>query len=155
MPNLNINQFAQVAVRGQQDLSISKGNGILSVAVSPNQATALKAGDFVRIDATVTTKGAFPFIIAADDDDVGLIGCIIHDVKKDSYSAGDVLQMSIPFGGPVIYLTAGATIAPGAAVEDHEDSTVVTLASNKLRGYALDPGVAAALVRVLTYSAIS
>jgi hypothetical protein len=154
MPNLNTNQFAQVPVRGEQDLQISR-SGILSVIVSPNQATALKAGDFVIIDGTVTTQGDMPFIKKADDDDVGLIMCIPHDVKKDSYSAGDSLQVALPFGGPVIFLVAGATIAPGAAVEDNESGKVVTLASNKLRGYALDPGVTDQLCRILLYSGLS
>lgn len=154
MTNLNTNQFAQVPVRGEQDLGISR-NGILSVIVSVNQATALKAGDFVIIDAAVTTQGDIPFVKKADDDDVGLIMCIPHDVKKDSYSAGDSLQVALPFGGPVIFMTAGATIAPGAAVEDHEDGTVVTLASNKLRGFALDPGVTGALLRVLLMTSLT
>lgn len=155
MANLNANQFQQVPIRGEQDLSISKGNGILSVIVSPNQATALKAGDFVIIDATVTTKGNFPFVIDSAQSDVGLVMTVVHDVKKDSYDAGDVMQVSIPFGGPVIFMTAGATIAPGAKVEDANDSTVVTLSGNKLRGFALDPGVAASLLRVLTYCGLS
>jgi hypothetical protein len=154
MANLNINQFQQVPVRGEQDLQISR-TGILTGIVSPNQATALKAGDFVIIDATVTAQGNIPFFKKADDDDVGLVCAIIHDVKKDSYAAGDALQVALPFGGPVIFMTAGATIAPGAAVEDNESGKVVTLASNKLRGYALDPGVTDQLCRILLYSGLS
>ncbi len=80
---------------------------------------------------------------------------IIHDVKKDSYNAGDVLQVAPLIGGPVVFLTAAATIAPGAAVEDSGSNTVQTLSSNKLRGYALDPGVTGQLLRILTWSALS
>ncbi len=154
MANLNINQFAQVPIRGQQDLQISQ-TGSLSCIVSPNQATALKAGDYVKIDANVTTAGNFPNVIAAANSVVGLVFVVIHSVQHDSYVAGDVIQCAPLINGPVLFLTAAATIAPGAAVEDSGSSTVQTLSGGKLRGYALDPGVTAQLVRVLGYSALS
>lgn len=154
MANLNINQFQQVPIRGEQDLQISR-SGVLSAIVSPNQATALKAGDFVKIDAAVITAGNFPNIVAAASSAVGLVFVIIHDVKKDSYVAGDVLQVAPLIGGPVVFLTAAATIAPGAAVEDSGSSTVQTLSGGKLRGYALDPGVTGQLLRVVTWASLS
>lgn len=154
MANLNINQFQMVAIRGQQDLQIAQ-TGSLSCIVSPNQATPLKAGDYVKIDATVTTAGNFPNVVAAADTVVGLVFVVIHSVQHDSYSAGDVIQCAPLINGPVVFETAAATIAPGAAVEDTGSSTVQTQASNKLRGYALDPGVTGQLLRVLGYSQLT
>ncbi len=144
MSNLNVNQFAQVAVRGQTDLQISK-NGVLTGQISANQATALNPGDFVELDAAAT--GPVPQFIAAPVADTG-VGALIFDVKRSSFSAGDYVEVAF-LGGPVIWLIAGATIAPGAAVEDNGSGRVITKSAQAQKGIALDNGTTGNLLRVI------
>lgn len=144
MANLNINQFQQVPVRGQTDLQISK-SGVITGQISTNQATALNPGDFIKLDSAAT--GPVPQFVAAAVGDTGL-GCLIFDVKRASFSAGDYCEIAF-LGGPVIWLTAGATIAPGAAVEDNGSDQVITKSANAQKGIALDNGTTGNLLRVI------
>lgn len=145
MPNLNINQFAQVPVTGEQDLQVAK-SGILSVVVSANQATALKAGQFVKIDSAATGN-LLPAVVAAADNEAAL-GAVVLDVKQSQFSAGDRVQIAL--AGVVLWLNSKGTIAPGAQVEQVVASfQVQTKASNNLRGIALDPGTDGNPIRVL------
>jgi len=149
MANLNLNQFQQVAVRGQSDLQIQK-SGVITGQISTNQATSLNPGDFVKLDSANT--GPVPQFVAAAVGDTGL-GCIVFDVKKSSFDAGDFCEVAF-LGGPVLWLVAGATVAPGVAVEDNGSDQVITKSANAQKGIALDPGTTGNLMRVIITSPI-
>lgn len=141
---LNSNLFQQTQVRGSLDLQISK-SGVITGQISENQATALNPGDFVKLDTANT--GPVPQFVAAAVGDTGL-GVLIRTVKASSFSAGDAVEVAFN-GGPVIWLEAGASINPGAAVEDNGSDQVITKASNAQKGIALDPGTSGNLLRVI------
>lgn len=150
--NVNINQFQQQPVRGELDLQIAK-SGVIQGVISANQATALKAGDFVKLDSAITT-GSLPQFIAAAASDSSMFA-IAFDPKKASVVAGDIVQVTF-FGGPVMWVVANGTIQMGAAVESIGGSgtNVQTLASAKQRGIALDPGTANNLMRIILTNAL-
>lgn len=144
---LNVNSFEQAPVRGQADLQIAK-SGVLSGQVSPNQATALKNGDLVKIDTTITTKGIVPQFVAAANSDINTMR-IVRGVKQGTYSAGDAIEVAF-IGGVVQWLEAGDTITPGATVQESNDGTqVIPKASGKSVGYSIDYGVSGELVRIV------
>lgn len=151
MSTLNINQFAQVAVRGQQDLKIAP-SGVLSGIVSANQVTPLEAGDAVILDPAITIAGT-PQFIAAGVSDVA-DGYMIFDPKASTVGTPNAIQVAMRFNGPIIWLLAAATIAPGAFVEQTVGpNDVQTLAAGKLRGKALDFATVGQLVRVILIGA--
>lgn len=149
---VNINQFDQQPVRGELDLQIQK-SGVIQGIISANQATALKAGDFVKLDSAITT-GKLPQFIAAAASDSSMFA-LAFDAKKATFVAGDSCQVTF-FGGPVMWVVANATISMGAAVESVGGSgtNVQTLAAAKQRGVALDPGVANQLMRIILTNAL-
>lgn len=151
MANLNINQFTQVPVRGQLDLQTIR-SGVIQGLISANQATALKAGDFVKLDSAITA-GQFPQFVAAASTDSSMFA-LAFDVKKSSFVAGDICDITF-FGGPVMWVVANGTINPGQAVESVGGSgtNVQVLAAAKQRGICIDPGVASALVRIIITNA--
>jgi hypothetical protein len=140
--SLNINQFAQTTIRGQLDQNIPPGPVIAGV-VSVNQATALKAGDAVKLD---TSTGNVPSFVAAAASDVA-IGHLVFDEKKASPVAGDAIQVAL--FGSIMWMTARGTVAVQASLENYTDGTVQTLASAKMRGIALDPATTGNLLRVI------
>ncbi len=140
--SLNINQFAQQTIRGQLDLNIPPGPVIAGV-VSASQATALKAGDAVKMD---TTSGNVPSFLAAAASDVA-IGHVVFDAKKASPVAGDTIQVALL--GCIMWMTARGTVAVQANLENYTDGTVQTLAAGKMRGIALDPATTGNLLRVI------
>lgn len=150
MANLNINQFQQVTVRGDLDLQISK-SGVITGQISTNQATALKGGAFVKLDTANT--GPVPQFVAAAIGDAAF-GTIKRSVKTDSFATGDYVEVAGPYG-PVMWLTAGATIAPQAFVEDTGSDTVQTKSAQASRGIALDPGTTGNLLRVILTNPLS
>lgn len=145
MPNVNPNQFAQVTVRGQIDLNISKGATIIQGVVSANQATALQAGDGVKMD---NTTGNIPTFVAAGNADIA-IGSVVFDEKKSSPVSGDYIQVALMNGCAVMWQVAGATVAVGASLEDNGSRQLVTLASGKMKAVALDPGTTGNLFRAI------
>lgn len=150
MPNINPNQFAQVTVRGQLDLNIAKSATVIQGVVSANQATALQAGDAVKMD---NTTGNIPtFVAAAVGDDA--IGIIVFDEKKSSPVAGDYIQVALLNGAGVMWMTAGATVLVGALLEDSGSRTLVTRSAQKMRGIALDPGTTGNLFRVILRNSV-
>jgi len=151
MSTLNINAFAQVAVRGQQDLSIAR-SGIISGMVSADSTTTpITAGDSVKLDAAVTIVGQPQFLKAAYTD--VSFGVMILDPKAASVLTPGQIQVACRFTGPVLWLIAGGTVNPGDFVEQANSSTVDVVAygtsSSKLRGIALDPGTVNNLMRVI------
>lgn len=154
MSTLNINQFAQLPVRGEQDLSIAR-SGVLSGVVSAAQATPLKAGDAVIIDPAITTVGGVPQFIAAANADVAF-GYVLLDPKLATIPAPVALQVLCRSTGPVVWLVAAATIPPGSPVEQVlVGGDVQVLAAGKLRGIALDYATVGQLVRILLTPALA
>lgn len=150
MPNINPNAFAQVTVRGQLDLNISVGAAVIQGVVSANQATALKAGDAVKMD---NTSGNIPtFVAAAVGDDA--IGTIVFDEKKSSPASGDYIQVVLLNGAGVQWHTAGGTITVGALLEDTGSSTLQVRSAQKMRGIALDPATSGNLFRAIMRNSV-
>lgn len=151
MSTLNINQFAQVPVRGQQDLKIAL-SGVITGLISVNQVGPLEAGDAVMLDSTVTVDGT-PQFVAAGVGDVAH-GYMIFDPKSSTVLAPNAIQVQMRFAGPAIWLVAAATVRPGKFVEQAAASgDVIELASGKLRGLAIDYGTLGQLIRVILVQA--
>jgi len=151
MSNLNINQFAQVAVRGQIDQQISRSGIIQGIVSAANTTTPIKPGDAVDLDPAVTAVGSPQFITALYTD--VSFGYMIFDPKSSSVLTPGVIQVAMRHVGPVMWLVAGGTIVPGALVEQANSGTydVVTFgtSSSKVRGVALDFGSVGQLMRVV------
>ena len=141
---MNINQEGMAPVRGMIDQQAS--DGVLSGVISPNETDEVTAGDWLKLDAT--TKSATPNFVLAAKGDVA-IAVLKHDVKKDTCVAGDAVEAVILIPGTVMWLEAGATILPGADVEDAESGVIQTQSAQEKRGVALDYGESGDLVRVI------
>lgn len=152
---ININSFMQTAVRGQLDQQIA-ASGVLQGQVAPsNTTTPLLPGDAVDLDSTQTVVGAPQFVKALYTDSA--FGYMAFDVKSSSVLTPGFIQVATGYRGPVIWLTAGGTIAPGAFVEQANSGTYDVVAygtsSSKIRGVALDPGSLGNLMRVILLQA--
>jgi len=149
---ISINQFAQTPVRGQVE---SEQNVLtLTMQVSANQATALKAGDLVTLDTAVTKGPGQPLQIIAQGTAVG-IGVIVHSAKKDSFSAGDMVEVLV--WGVIWLLNTAVAIAPMAAVEDNGSGLVQAYASasQKKIGIAVDYVPASTLGRYFIFGPVT
>lgn len=144
---LNINQFGLAPVRGQVDWTIAR-RGTFSAKVSANQSVALLPGDPVILDGAVT--GPFPQIKKAANSDPKQF-FVVFNPKGPASGAitGDVIEVTGNFG-PIMWMEAEATIAPGATVEDVvANGTVQTLASAKAIGIAFLNGTAGNLLPIM------
>lgn len=146
---LNINQFAQQAVRGQLDLQIVKA-GILTGKVSENESNDLLVGDDVKIDTAIAVAGGVPQFLKADYNELN-DGFIIQDPKASTIDSGMVIQVAMLHYGPVMWLIAAATVTPGAFVEQVDSSTydVQVQSGGTLRGRSIDYGTVGQLVRII------
>lgn len=154
MSTLNINQFAQVAVRGQTDQQISRSGIIQGMVSAANTTTPIAAGDCVDLDPAVTVVGAPQFITALNTDTS--FGYMIFDPKSSDVFTPGVIQVAMRWVGPTIWLVAAGTIAAGALVEQAASGgDVVTFgtSTSKVRGLALDPGTTGQLLRVVLVGA--
>ena len=105
-----------------------------NVIVSPNQATALKAGDIVTLDTTVANAHCPVVKKAAVNDPI--FGVIPYDVRKNTYVANEKTQVAIE--GSYIYKTAAASIAQGAKLYFDVNGQVTSSATagNSILGVA-------------------
>lgn len=151
MSTLNINQFEQVAVRGQLDQQIAHFGVVQGMVSAANTTTAIKPGDAVDLDPAVTVVGLPQFTTALYTD--VSFGYAAYDPKSSSVLTPGLIQVTMRWSGPVMWLVAGGTIAPGALVEQANSATydVVTFgtSSSKVRGVALDYGSIGNLMRVI------
>jgi len=150
MSNININQFAQVAVRGQLDQQIARSGVIQGMVSAANTTTPIAPGDSVILDSAVTAVGSPQFRTAADSD--SNFGIMIYDPKSSSILTPGFIQVASNFTGPVMWLVAAAAILPGVFVEQAAaggDVVTYGTATSKLRGIALDPGATGQLMRVI------
>ena len=131
----DICQFAPTANRGDAALNLGAGGGYaIAVQISPNQATALKAGDFVKFDSTQTIPG-LPWVVAAADNEIG-IGVLQRNLKASSFSAGDACDLLANIG-PVSVQVAAGTVTPGSQLET-ASGAVQVVASNPPKFLCLD-----------------
>lgn len=155
MSTLNINQFAQATVRGALDEQIAASGVLQGMISAANTTTPIKAGDAVDLDPANTVVGAPQFITALYTDSA--FGYCAYDVRQSTELTPAFIQVATGYRGPVMWLVAGGTIAPGAFVEQANSGLydVVTYgtSSSKIRGVALDPGALGFLMRVILLQA--
>lgn len=145
IPSQYTNQFEQSPVIGMRDLSLLSGSGALAFQVSPNQATALKAGDAFVLDPAITAPMGMPQVIACADGSVPL-GTVAFTNKAVSFAAGEVIE-GLVFLGPVVFMVADSTIVAGVKVE-RTGTFVQTKNAGATMGIAMDPGVQNQFLRI-------
>lgn len=140
------NQFAMSTVLGDLDLQFP--GGVITGRVSPNQATALVAGQPVKIDSA-STGGVIPLLALAANTD-STFGFVIRTLKDQSFPTNAAVEIAIQ--GAVMQMNAGAAITRGAKVEVVQSTpgNVITSAgTNPVVGFALDEAAGAgSLLRV-------
>ena len=154
-------QFAITPIKGDMDMSLISGSGVLSGIVSKNQATAIYPGQRVTLDTSAVNGGGLPSWVAVAVGNSG-IGVVVRNTKKTGalYSAYDIIEvvLDVPFTG-IQWHEAAAAFACGTQLEvaSASDITVQTRSASKAIGIALDGASAAGdLVRViLTQTAIA
>lgn len=144
--NLNINQQGILPVPGMIDIQTMQ-NGYFTAIIDSSQATALKAGQFVKF-FNQTASAVLPHVVAAAQGDVAC-GMIAFIAKNATFNAYDRVEVTF-FGGLVIWQQATAVaIVPGAQVESDSTGLLVqAITSNPARGYALDYFAASGMGRI-------
>ncbi len=142
--SLDINQFAQTPVQGMIDLSFQ--GSVISAQVGSAQATALVAGQAVKL---ATTAGGVPKVIGlAANTDVSW-GFVLRNLKDANFPAFAAVEIALQ--NTVVWMTAGAAITRGAKLEVvYTTNKVITNAgTNPVVGYAFDTASGdGALIRV-------
>lgn len=138
MAALNQNQFAQTPIQGQMDLE-GFGSNVIAAQVDNAQATALVAGQAVKM---ATTAGGVPKVIGLAANTDQALGFIVYNLKDISYVANESVEMAL--FGSVMYMTAGGAITRGASVEVVQASSkvITTGGVNPVAGFALDKALA-------------
>lgn len=103
--------------------------------VSENQETALKAGDIVTLDSTVTNTNC-PVIKKAGLSDA-IFGVIPSDARKNAYEAQEKCMVATE--GSYIYLLADGAISQGAKLYFNANGqvTATVTAGNSIIGSAV------------------
>lgn len=142
---LNINQFAMSTVQGQVDLEFN--SSVVSAAVDSTQVVPLIAGQAVKI---VDSASPLPKVVSLASSAEGAFGFVVRNLKDANFPANAKLE--IAQDGTTMYMTAGAAIARGVAVEfDYANNRVIAAAGiNPRIGYAYDKAAALGdLIRVV------
>jgi hypothetical protein len=131
---LQLNQFGQQVVQGQLDLK-GFGENVISCEIASAETATCVAGDPVKLE---DSAGGVPKVLKATADTDAIFGFIVRNLKDASFIAGDRCEIAIR--GSVMYMTASAAIARGAAVESvTATSKVKTWANtNVMAGIAMD-----------------
>lgn len=146
MTTPNINQFSQTTVAGQVDLEFP--GSVVTARVSPNQATALVAGQAVKLD-TSTANSGIPNLLATTSNGDTPWGITLRNLKDASFPTLSALE--IGRDNTVVHLTASGAITRGALVEiDYAAFTISQSAGiNPVIGEAYDASTASGhLIRV-------
>lgn len=141
----NINQFGQTPVLGDLDL-MSGASNVLPVLVDNSQATALVAGQAVKL---VDSSSPMPTVVGLAANTDSSFGFIVRTLKDIQFAANR--RVEIALAGSVMQMASGAAIARGAKVEvNFSANTVITSAgTNPVVGFALDKATASGqLIRV-------
>lgn len=143
---LDINQQDILPIPGEIDIQ-TMSNGYFTAIVDSSQATAIKAGQPVKLLASNT--GPCPRIVAAAQNDVAC-GIVAYITKGATFVAGDKIEIAF-FGGLVIFVQATAVaITPGTQMESDATGLLYqAYTSNKVRGYALDYFPASGVARMI------
>lgn len=146
----NQNQFAQTALLGQVTLAPSPAIIPVKIYIG-SVATKLQAGQAVKI---VNQAGPEIQVDEVDNDSTEAFGVIIYNPRKNTYVAGDTVELAC--SGSVITLQSSAAIARGANVSQTAASAgndpliTTSVATNFVLGQALEKAAGAnALIRVL------
>lgn len=142
----NSNLFRQQPSVGDRDLGIVSGSGCISMQLSTNESGTLYAGSRIKLDSAITAPMPFPQVVAAADAEAHF-GVIARTAKQSAFVTGDVVEVLAPIG-PIVYVQAAATIAPGADVE-MASGFVQTKSGGAKMGVALDPAVLNSFLRVV------
>lgn len=144
---LNINQLRQSPVQGMMDLRFNMN--VISCEVDISSAGGLVPGQAVKI---VNSAGGVPKVVEAAAASDAIFGFLVFDIKSQAFNALDKVEVAV-FRGNVQYMTAGAAIARGAALEIVPASKKVVTAATSgamVVGQALDKAAADGdLIRVV------
>lgn len=106
----NVNQFAQAPVLGQMDLQFQ--GSVVTAMVSKNQATALVAGQPVKVEDAL---GGIPAVLALAAASDAVSGFLARNLKDQNFPTLSRAEMAMD--GSVMYMVASAAIARFGAVE--------------------------------------
>lgn len=142
---LQQNQFALSELVGTTDLRFN--GDTISVQVDASQATALVAGEAVKV---VDSADGVPKVVAISAITDEVFGFVNFDIKSKSFPAGSRCEISQ--AGNVMYLYATAAIARGARVYSAlstKGGVQPTVSTANYVGYAIDKAsTAGQLIRV-------
>ncbi len=142
---LNPNQFNMTPVQGEMDLQFH--GSVFSMAVDATQASALVAGQAVKLyDRAVP----LPTVVALAANTDATFGFVVRNLKDATFPALSRVEIATNYS--VMYMTAGAAIARGAKVEVvYTTNKVITNAgTNPVAGLALDKATADGdLIRIM------
>ena len=149
-PLLNLNQFSQQPVLGQLALGIGSWPIVRQVVISPNQATALAAGQAVKYDTAVTANptGLPPIIACAAN--AYADGYLLYDVQHQGAALTANVVVQIVLQGAVWMLVEGTTVDSGSVLEDGADVGSMepfATTGNYPRGVSLDYATSGQLFR--------
>ena len=155
-PTINLNQFTQAPVVGQEALGIGGPNNVIQAVVSPTGSPSLAPGQAIKFDTTILQAG-IPAIVACAANAYA-DGYILYDVKAGgALTAGTFVEILI--GGFLWMYVDGTTIDQGTVVEDTANVGGVeplgTTGGAYPRGIAIDYGVTGALIRVNLMPAVT
>lgn len=148
---LNINQFKLSTVQGQLDMEVA--GTVISAQVDAAQGTALVAGQAVKL---ATTSGGVPKVVGLAANTDQAFGFLTRNLKDQSDPAGAACEIAM--FGSVMWMTAGAAITRGAAVEVVYTTTkiITSAGTNPVVGFALDKASADGdLIRVYVQAPFS
>ena len=146
MTNPNINQFAQTTVLGQLDMEFA--GSVASMQVSANQATALIAGQPIKVE---NSAGGAPKVLALASNTDITQGFVVRNLKDPNFPA--FARVEVALENSVMYMNSGGAITRFGAVEAVQGTpgNVIAWAGiNPVVGFAYDQATAAnQLIRVL------
>lgn len=142
---INSNQFALEPVQGEVDMTVQ--GQVVSAQVYASESANLVAGQAVKLRDDAS---GIPTVTACTANTDLVFGFVVRNPKDIDYAPGDRLEVAL--AGALVYMTAGAAIARGAAVEQvFSTKKVITSAGlNPTVGMAFDKAAADGdLIRVL------
>jgi len=148
IPQVQSDQFAQSAVKGDLDLAIMHSGVVVGSIYSATPAHTFAAGSRVKLDASMASAGALPRFVKAADNEAAF-GTIKRTPQKALFAVGDIVEVCMA-GNPVVqWQVAGATLTPGLSVGMSTDFIVAADGSHTAMGVALDYAIDSTMVRVV------
>lgn len=127
------NMFAMKTTQG--DLDLQYRGSVITCEVSASQATALVAGQAVKME---DSAGGLPKVLALAANTESSFGFVVRNLKDQSFAAKAAVEIAMQ--GSVMFMTASAAIARGAKLEViYTTNKVKTNAgTNPVMGFAID-----------------